>query len=62
MKMRARIEAHAGCARWKRMPDPQLPIHAKMPFSCRVMRFARFLGRDAPAASLPQPRAFAHEL
>jgi photosystem II stability/assembly factor-like uncharacterized protein len=27
-------------ASWKRMPDPQLPAHAKMPFSCRVMRFA----------------------
>ncbi|HEY7245543.1 MAG TPA: hypothetical protein VH678_16860 [Xanthobacteraceae bacterium] len=27
-------------ASWKRMPDPQLPIHAKMPFSCRVMRLA----------------------
>jgi len=27
-------------ASWKCMPDPQLPIHAKMPFSCRVMRFA----------------------
>src|SRR5262249_28216996 len=29
-----------GGVSWKRMPDPQLPIHAKMPFSCRVMRFA----------------------
>src|SRR5262252_7585819 len=29
-----------GAASWKRMPDPQLPIHAKMPFACRVMRFA----------------------
>jgi hypothetical protein len=29
-----------GGASWKRMPDPQLPIHAKMPFSCRVMPFA----------------------
>src|SRR5215510_16249313 len=29
-----------GGASWKHMPDPQLPIHAKMPFSCRVMRFA----------------------
>ena len=29
-----------GGASWKRMPDPQLPIHAKMPFSCRAMRFA----------------------
>src|SRR5262245_65104279 len=28
-----------GGASWKRMPDPQLPIHAKMPFPCRVMRF-----------------------
>src|SRR5436305_2102815 len=28
-------------ASWKRMPDPQLPVHAKMPFACRVMRFAR---------------------
>jgi len=27
-------------ASWKRMPDPQLPAHAKMPFSCRVMRLA----------------------
>jgi hypothetical protein len=27
-------------ASWKRMPDPQLPGHAKMPFSCRVMRLA----------------------
>ena len=31
-----------GGASWKRMPDPQLPVHAKMPFSCRVMRFAPF--------------------
>ena len=23
------------------MPDPALPQHAKMPFNCRVMRFAR---------------------
>jgi photosystem II stability/assembly factor-like uncharacterized protein len=30
-----------GGASWKRMPDPQLPVHAKMPFPCRVMRFAR---------------------
>ena len=29
-----------GGASWKRTPDPQLPVHAKMPFSCRVMRFA----------------------
>src|SRR5262249_34737344 len=29
-----------GGATWKRMPDPQLPIHAKMPFPCRVMRLA----------------------
>jgi hypothetical protein len=29
-----------GGASWKRMPDPRLPIHAKMPFPCRVMRFA----------------------
>ena len=28
-------------ASWKRMPDPHLPVHAKMPFACRVMRFAR---------------------
>jgi photosystem II stability/assembly factor-like uncharacterized protein len=27
-------------ATWKRAPDPQLPVHAKMPFPCRVMRFA----------------------
>ena len=26
---------------WKRMPNPALPQHAKMPFDCRVMRFAR---------------------
>ena len=25
---------------WKRAPNPQLPLHAKMPFDCRVMRFA----------------------
>jgi photosystem II stability/assembly factor-like uncharacterized protein len=25
---------------WKRMPDPQLPEYARMPFACRVMRFA----------------------
>ena len=30
-----------GGASWKRMPDPRLPVHATMPFSCRVMRFAR---------------------
>jgi photosystem II stability/assembly factor-like uncharacterized protein len=30
---------------WKRMPDPQLPVHAKMPFACRVMRFAPHPGR-----------------
>ena len=30
-----------GGASWKRMPDPHLPLHATMPFSCRVMRFAR---------------------
>jgi photosystem II stability/assembly factor-like uncharacterized protein len=30
-----------GGASWKRMPDPQLPVHATMPFACRVMRFAR---------------------
>src|SRR5262249_20797873 len=30
-----------GGASWKRMPDPHLPVHAKMPFACRVMRFAR---------------------
>ena len=29
-----------GGASWKRMPDPRLPVHAKMPFPCRVMRFA----------------------
>jgi photosystem II stability/assembly factor-like uncharacterized protein len=26
---------------WKRAPNPQLPVHAKCPFECRVMRFAR---------------------
>ena len=26
---------------WKRAANPQLPVHAKMPFNCRVMRFAR---------------------
>ena len=25
---------------WKRTPDPHLPVHAKCPFECRVMRFA----------------------
>src|SRR5262249_50817077 len=30
-----------GDASWKRIPDPHLPVHAKMPFPCRVMRFAR---------------------
>ena len=30
-----------GGANWKHMPDPQLPVHAKMPFPCRVMRLAR---------------------
>jgi photosystem II stability/assembly factor-like uncharacterized protein len=25
---------------WKRAPDPHLPLHAKMPFDCRVMRLA----------------------
>jgi photosystem II stability/assembly factor-like uncharacterized protein len=34
-----------GGASWKRLPDPHLPVHAKMPFSCRVMRFARHPGR-----------------
>jgi len=29
-----------GGASWKRMPDPRLPVHAKMPFPRRVMRFA----------------------
>lgn len=29
-----------GGASWRRMRDPQLPVHAKMPFNCRVMRFA----------------------
>ena len=32
-------------ASWKRAPDPQLPVHAKMPFPCRVMRFARHPSR-----------------
>jgi photosystem II stability/assembly factor-like uncharacterized protein len=26
---------------WKRSPNLDLPVHAKMPFDCRVMRFAR---------------------
>ena len=30
-----------GGASWTRTPGPQLPVHAKMPFSCRVMRFAQ---------------------
>ena len=30
-----------GGASWKRAPNPHLPVHAKMPFPCRVMRFAR---------------------
>jgi photosystem II stability/assembly factor-like uncharacterized protein len=30
---------------WKRMPNPALPQHAKMPFDCRVMRFARHPSR-----------------
>ena len=25
---------------WKKLPDPALPVRAKMPFACRVMRFA----------------------
>jgi len=29
-----------GGASWKRMPDPRLPVYAKMPFPCRVMRLA----------------------
>jgi photosystem II stability/assembly factor-like uncharacterized protein len=28
-------------ASWQRMPDPKLKAYAKMPFDCRVMRFAR---------------------
>jgi len=28
-------------ATWQRLPDPALPARAKMPFACRVMRFAR---------------------
>jgi photosystem II stability/assembly factor-like uncharacterized protein len=32
-------------ASWKRMPDPALPQRAKMPFACRVMRFARHPSR-----------------
>jgi photosystem II stability/assembly factor-like uncharacterized protein len=32
-------------ATWKRMPDPALPQRAKMPFACRVMRFARHPNR-----------------
>jgi photosystem II stability/assembly factor-like uncharacterized protein len=27
-------------ATWRRAPDPHLPLHARMPFDCRVMRFA----------------------
>jgi photosystem II stability/assembly factor-like uncharacterized protein len=34
-----------GGASWKPMPDPRLPVHAKMPFPCRVMRFAPQPGR-----------------
>ena len=30
---------------WQRMPDPHLPDRAKMPFACRVMRFARHPSR-----------------
>jgi photosystem II stability/assembly factor-like uncharacterized protein len=30
-----------GGASWQRMPDPHMPDRAKMPFACRVMRFAR---------------------
>jgi photosystem II stability/assembly factor-like uncharacterized protein len=30
-----------GGASWQRAPNLQLPVHAKMPFNCRVMRFAR---------------------
>jgi photosystem II stability/assembly factor-like uncharacterized protein len=30
-----------GGASWQRMPDPKLPDRARMPFDCRVMRFAR---------------------
>lgn len=30
-----------GGASWTRMPELGLPEHAKMPFNCRVMRFAR---------------------
>jgi hypothetical protein len=29
-----------GGENWKRMPDPGMPDRAKMPFACRVMRFA----------------------
>ncbi len=29
-----------GGARWTRLPDPAMPDRAKMPFACRVMRFA----------------------
>ena len=32
-------------ASWKRMPSLALPQHAKMPFDCRVMRFARHPSR-----------------
>ena len=34
-----------GGASWRRMPDPHLPDRAKMPFACRVMRFARHPSR-----------------
>ena len=27
-------------ATWRRAPDLHLPLHAKMPFDCRIMRFA----------------------
>src|SRR5262249_15343715 len=46
-----------GGAGWKRMPDPQLPIHAKMPFSCRVMRFAPHLAVGARFLPCSKSRA-----
>jgi len=34
-----------GGAAWQRLTDPALPARAKMPFACRVMRFARHPAR-----------------
>src|SRR5262249_17021764 len=45
-----------GGASWKRMPDPHLPVHAKMPFPCRVMRFARHPGRRSEIFAVLESR------